>query len=136
MNFASLVFFFELRKGKLPTCIWQKIPNPTIPIRFLNWSVLEHIQLIHNFFCCNSHHNIKLWNFKVGINNWKINIKCCVTCQKFWWCWWYYFHKNPLEGCFWLQWIFRPSPFIYGRNLTWCAKWVWIFFKARYLPKH
>ena len=30
---------------------------------------LEHIQLIHNLFCCDFLHTIKFWNFIVGINS-------------------------------------------------------------------
>ena len=84
MNSASLAVVLEFRQGELCTCIWWKsfwIP----PYKFVYFtkSGLEHILLVHNFFCCNFLHNIKLWNFIVGINNENIIRKRCVTYQTF-----------------------------------------------------
>ena len=102
-NSASLAFFFEIRQGKLGSCIWwNSFEIPPSKLVYFSKSGLEHIQLILNFFCCDFQHTIKFWMFRVGINNQKIIRKSCVTCQKFGCCWCTYIHKNSLEGCLWL----------------------------------
>ena len=62
--------------------------------------------------------------------------KSCVTCQTFGCCWWNYIHKNPLEGCLWLECNLRPSIFVHWNCFDIIYKKGLDLFLAIYLPKH
>ena len=46
-------------------------PPPSKLVNFTE-SRLEHIQFVHNFFCCDIFHTIKFWYLRISINNQQI----------------------------------------------------------------
>ena len=137
MDTTGLAYVMELRGVKLRTCIYWNYFQIS-PAKFVYFSkyILKHIQLIHQFFCVNSIHTIKIgileheWKIKIYLEKVVLLVKLLGAVAGI-------LSIEPhLKGGFGFNCIFGYSLFIHWRYLTWCAERVCIYPKFDILPKN